>query len=404
MDGPRSTIRLDQEWKFQLGDLSGGEAVEMDDSSWRILDLPHDWSIEDIPGTGSPLDSSAVGGINTGYFKGGSAWYRKQLDVTEELADKRLFLQFDGVYMDADVWINGTHLGNHPYGYTSFWYDISDYLQVGDKNLIAVRVRNEGRNSRWYTGSGIYRHVWLTVTEPVHVTPWGTSITTPEIQSDRATVVVTNEIANTHGIMGRLKVLTSILNEAGETVARTENEIETSPGEIATISQEIEVASPELWSIDSPVLYTSITEIEDGKSTLLDRVESHFGIRSIEYTMEGFFLNGENVLLKGGCLHHGNGPLGSAAYDRAEERRVELMKASGFNSIRCAHNPPSPAFLNACDRLGILVIDEGLRYVEKTEKSHGLSQILRYMVERGCKKHGPKGPQSSLHHHVEYRK
>ncbi len=358
LDAPRTTIRLDQDWRFHLGDLRGGEAADLDDSSWRMLDLPHDWSIEDLGETGSPLDSTAVGAINTGYFQGGTAWYRKQLEVPEELADKRLFLQFDGIYMDADIWINGVQLGMHPYGYTSFWYDISDLLQVGAVNLIAVRVRNEGRNSRWYSGSGIYRHVWLRVSNPVHVSPWGTFVSTPEILADRATVLVSNEIANTHGSKEKLKVLTSILDETGKTVARMENEIETSPDKSFSLSQEIEVPSPELWSIDTPVLYTALTEIQDGKSRVLDRVETHFGIRSIEYTMDGFFLNGKNVLLKGGCMHHDNGPLGSAAYDRAEERRVELMKASGFNSIRCAHNPPSPAFLDACDRQGILVIDE----------------------------------------------
>lgn len=358
LEDTRSTFLLDEDWKFHLGEMEGGEGPDMDDKSWRNLNLPHDWSIEDIPGTGSPLDSTAVGAINTGYFRGGTAWYRKQLDVPEGLESKRFFLHFDGIYMDADIWVNGIPLGNHPYGYTSFSYDITEQLRVGGSNLIAVRVQNEGRNSRWYTGSGIYRHVWLTVTEPVYIAPWGTSITTPEILSDRATVLVTNEIANPNGSKGKLKVLTTILNEAGEKVAQSENEIENTPGASEKISQELEITSPDLWSVDSPALYTAITEIIGRKSKLLDRVENRFGIRSIEFTQEGFFLNGENVLLKGGCMHHDNGPLGSAAYDRAEERRVELMKASGFNSIRCAHNPPSPAFLDACDRLGILVIDE----------------------------------------------
>jgi beta-galactosidase len=358
VEDSRSTLLLDEDWKFHRGDLTGGETMALDDASWRVLDLPHDWSIEDIPGTDSPLDSAAVGGINTGYFVGGTGWYRKELEVPEGLGDKRFFLRFDGIYMDADVWINGALLGNHPYGYTSFWYDISEHLQAGENNLIAVRVRNEGRNSRWYTGSGIYRHVWLTVTGPLHVAPWGTSITTPNIESARATVLVSNEIVNDRKSQGAIKVDTRIYREDGEEVARTESEIEILPGESTTLSQDIEVPYPKLWSVDTPVLYRSVTEIKQGKNQVLDRVESTFGIRSIEYTLEGFFLNGENVLLKGGCMHHDNGPLGAAAYDRAEERRVELMKASGFNSIRCAHNPPSPAFLDACDKLGILVIDE----------------------------------------------
>jgi len=358
LEDGRTVFRLDQDWKFHRGDVNGGETMELDDRSWRILDLPHDWSIEDIPGTESPLDSSAVGGISTGYFVGGTGWYRRALEVPEEPGDKRYVLRFDGIYMDADVWINGIHMGNHPYGYTSFWYDITDHIQAGEDNLIAVRVRNEGRNSRWYTGSGIYRHVWLTVTGPVHVTPWGSSVTTPDIQAARAMVLVSNEIANDLESRDKIKVDTRIFDEAGEEVTRTENEIETLPGQTTTLSQNFEVPYPKLWSVDSPTLYTSVTEIKNGRNQVIDRVENTFGIRSIEFTREGFFLNGENVLLKGGCVHHDNGPLGAAAYDRAEERRVALMKASGFNSIRCAHNPPSPAFLNACDRLGILVIDE----------------------------------------------
>lgn len=295
----RSTYRLDDNWKFHLGDLSGGESLELDDSSWRNLNLPHDWSIEDIGDTGSPLDSAAIGAINTGYFRGGTAWYRKQLDVPEGMEDKRYYLQFDGIYMDADIWVNGIHLGNHPYGYTSFWYDISEHVHPGGKNLIAVRVRNEGRNSRWYSGSGIYRHVWLTITGPLHVSTWGTSITTPEILEDRATVLLANEISNSFAEEKKLKVVTSILNAAGDQVALNKSDVLAAPGEITAVGQELEIPFPELWDIDNPVLYTSVTEIRDERSRLLDRIETPFGVRSIEFTLEGFFLNGKNVLLKG---------------------------------------------------------------------------------------------------------
>ena len=356
--GPRSETLFDFDWKFQRGDAEGARAPEFDDSSWRILDLPHDWSIEDIPGTDSPLDSTAVGGIDMGYFRGGTGWYRKSFNVPAGLEGKRFFLQFDGVYMDSDVWINGVHAGSHPYGYTSFWFDITDQLRYGQENLVAVRVRNEGRSSRWYSGSGIYRHVWLTVTEPVHVTTWGTGITTPEIGQDAASVVVTNDMMNHGEDPVTLQVTTRVIGPDGKEIAEDRQEVEVEPKAKTEVAQELEVSSPLLWSPENPVLYTAVTEIENSRSRLLDRVEHSFGIRSIEFTTEGFFLNGENVLLKGGCVHHDNGPLGAAAYDRAEERRVELMKASGYNSIRCAHNPPSPAFLDACDRLGILVIDE----------------------------------------------
>lgn len=358
MTGPRSTILFDFDWTFQRGEVEGAQQPDFDDASWRVLDLPHDWSIEDIPGTESPLDSAAVGGIDMGYFRGGTGWYRKTFDLPSDLTGKRFTLQFDGIYMDSDVWVNGEHAGSHPYGYTSFWFDITDRLEHGKENVIAVRVRNEGRNSRWYSGSGIYRHVWLTVTEPVHLGTWGTGITTPVIGKDAASVMVTNEIQNHSGENITLRVTTRIIDRHGKEITKDRQEVDAVASGKVGVTQELEVASPQLWSPESPALYTAVTEIEDAGSNLLDRVENEFGIRSVEFSGEGFFLNGKNLLLKGGCMHHDNGPLGAAAYDRAEERRVELMKASGFNSIRCAHNPPSPAFLDACDRLGILVIDE----------------------------------------------
>jgi beta-galactosidase len=358
LEGPRSALLIDDDWQFYLGDIKGAEEVEFDDSSWRALCLPHDWSIEDISGTGSPLDSVAPGGISTGYFRGGTGWYRKNIYLPSNLKGKRFFLEFEGIYMNADIWINGVHLGNHPYGYTSFWYELSDQLHFGRENLIAVRVRNEGRNSRWYTGSGIYRHVWLTVTEPVYIAPRGTCITTPEVANDRATVLITNEIFNTSKAKETLQVESAIYNQEGSVVASRMDPVEVEPGNKLLFSHEMEVANPRLWSVESPDLYKVVTKIGNERGTLLDLVENSFGIRTIEFTSEGFFLNGQKLLMKGGCMHHDNGPLGAAAYDRAEERRVELMKASGFNAIRCAHNPPSPAFLDACDRIGMLIIDE----------------------------------------------
>lgn len=358
MEGPRVQLMFDADWKFFRGDAEGAEDPVFNDASWRGLDLPHDWSIEDLPGTDSPLDPGAVGGISTGYFTGGTGWYRKSFRIPGAWKNKRVSLQFDGVYMDADVWINGRHLGNNPYGYTSFWFDITDELQSGNGNVVAVRVRNEGKNSRWYTGSGIYRHVWLIATEQVHVSTWGTAITTPDAGEESAIVVVSNEIINETDHPAEVEVVTKIMDRSGAEVTSHSRKVTAEPQRPLQVNQELEVRSPFLWEPGSPVLYHSVTEILEGGSNVMDRVEIPFGIRSIAFTQEGFFLNGKNLLLKGGCMHHDNGPLGAAAYDRAEERRVELMKASGFNSIRCAHNPPSPAFLDACDRLGILVIDE----------------------------------------------
>nr|MDA3822141.1 DUF4982 domain-containing protein [Bacteroidales bacterium] len=322
------------------------------------IDLPHDWSIEDLPGTESPIDSTAIGGISAGYYVGGTGWYRKSFDIPAKIKGKKVFIQFDGVYMDAHVWINGQKLGNHPYGYTSFWYDISDKLNFGDKNVLAIKVANEGMNSRWYSGSGIYRHVWLTISESIHISQWGTAIVTPEVSKEHAKVVISNDVKNETDQKATLEITTSIYDNNANKVGSVSQEISIDPGVTSKLSQALELNSPDLWSPDSPVLYKAISEIRDGNSKLLDHVENNFGVRSIEFSVKGFFLNGENILLKGGCLHHDNGPLGAAAYDRAEERKVELMKASGFNSVRCAHNPPSPAFLDACDRLGMLVIDE----------------------------------------------
>jgi beta-galactosidase len=358
-ESPRQKILFDFDWKFYRGDADNAQITDYNDSAWRTLDLPHDWSIEDIPGTNSPFDSAAIWAIDGGYLTGGTGWYRKTFEVPENVAGKKLSFYFEGIYMNADVWLNGTHLGNHPYGYTAFEYDITELVKTGEKNILAVQVKNEGRNSRWYSGSGIYRHVWLKVTEPVNVKTWGTFITTPEVSKEGAVVNIQTLLKNGTTEKMSIQIQTKILDSNSKRVATNKIkqiiDIET---EISA-NQTIQIKSPELWSTENPNLYTAIIEIQDEKGKLLDVVEETFGIRSIEFSVEkGFLLNGVPTLLKGGCMHHDNGPLGAAAYDRAEERRVELMKASGFNAIRCSHNPPSEAFLAACDKLGMLVIDE----------------------------------------------
>ena len=358
-ENPRQKILFNFDWKFYHGDIENGQVADFNDSAWRTLDLPHDWSIEDIPGTNSPIDSAAVGGISTGYYVGGTGWYRKTFDVPKNYSGKKMLLYFEGVYMNTDVWLNGSHLGNHPYGYTAFEYDITELVKTGEKNIIAVQVKNEGRNSRWYTGSGIYRHVWLKVTEPVYVKTWGNFITTPEISKEMASINIQTQMMNETTKNLTVQIETKILDSKEKNVANNKISQTINTETEISVNQTIEIKLPELWSTENPNLYTLIIEIQDEKGKLLDVVEETFGIRSIEFSVErGFLLNGVPTLLKGGCMHHDNGPLGAAAYDRAEERRVELMKASGFNAIRCSHNPPSEAFLAACDRLGMLVIDE----------------------------------------------
>ncbi|HZK93154.1 MAG TPA: glycoside hydrolase family 2 TIM barrel-domain containing protein [Prolixibacteraceae bacterium] len=354
----KGTNLFDSDWRFHLGGALSAEKPTFDDSKWRAIDLPHDWSIENLSGTDSPFNPDAISQVNGGFTTGGTGWYRKSFVLSEGQSAKRIVIQFDGVYMNPEIWINGVSLGSHPYGYTSFWYDITEHIKFGKLNVLAVKVRNEGENSRWYSGSGIYRHVWLKVLEPVHVAQWGTTITTPEINAGSAKINIKTKVNNQSDSALKVKVITRILNAKGEESGKTESSQTIEKKGLSEFVQDVVVSKPGLWSVDSPELYTAINEVYTGDQ-LVDRVVTKFGIRSIHFdVINGFLLNGKSLKLKGGCFHHDNGPLGSKSYDRAEERRVELLKASGFNAIRCSHNPPSPAFLDACDRLGMLVIDE----------------------------------------------
>jgi beta-galactosidase len=366
---------FDSGWLFYRGDVPGAEQPGFGDSSWRALDLPHDWSIEDLPlrpaaaaknapGTSSPIQTGpfdfelSQGKESTGWVAGGTGWYRKHFIAAKLPAPIRVEIVFDGIYMNAEVWLNGVLLGNHPYGYTGFAFDLTPHLKRDGDNVIAVRVRNEGRNSRWYSGSGIYRHVRLSVTRRIRIPLWGIQVTTPDVSAESAMVKVVTRVDNTgeskENIMVRLRLLDPEGNELGvrEGVESVEKEDQ------AEVALALAVMEPKLWSPKSPRLYRAEIEVASGQ-IVLDNMSVPFGIRSIEVdAMHGLRINGESVKLKGGCVHHDNGVLGSAAIDRAEERRVELMKRNGFNAIRTSHNPPSPAFLNACDRLGMLVIDE----------------------------------------------
>lgn len=366
-------VLFDDGWRFQRGGAQGAEAVDFDDAGWRRLDLPHDWSIEDLPGTRSPFDPRAVSQVQGGFTVGGTGWYRKTFDVPESYKGKSIVIQFDGVYMNAEVWLNGRRVGAHPYGYTSFWFDLTDKVNFGGRNVLAVKVRNEGENSRWYSGSGIYRHVWLKTLDSLHIAQWGTYITTPEVSAARAKVSLRTQVRNESDAAARVRLLTRILDAKGAEVARDEDERGVEAKGSQEFEQEANVRTPALWSPESPTLYTAVSEVyREGRLT--DRVETKFGVRSISFDVtHGFRLNGQTVKLKGGCLHHDNGPLGARAYDRAEERRVELLKAAGYNALRMSHNPPSPAFLDACDRLGMLVIDEAFDTWSEGKNPHDYS-------------------------------
>jgi len=349
---------FDSGWRFYRGGAQGAENPRFDDSQWRTVDLPHDWSIEDLPGTNSPFSINAISQVSGGFTTGGTGWYRKSFTIPENLKGKRFTILFEGVYMNSEVWLNGILIGNHPYGYSSFWFDITDNLKFGGENVLCVKVKNEGENSRWYSGSGIYRHVWLGVSDPVHIVRWGTSIATPEVSASEALISVKATLINQGSADKNVKLVTRLYDKNSQEISKTETIKLLAAGKSSDWTQEIVLKSPLLWSPDSPDLYKAVSELyADDKLT--DKTETPFGIRSISFDpVNGFRLNGKSLKLKGGCVHHDNGPLGAKAYDRAEERRVELLKASGFNAIRCSHNPPSPAFLNACDRLGMLVMDE----------------------------------------------
>jgi beta-galactosidase len=389
---------FDADWRFLRADAPGAEVPAFDDATWRTLDLPHDWSIEDLPVLDAsnpsatnrigPFDLSqssrqSRGGADVGHFVGGTGWYRKHFKLAPADVKQLVTVRFDGVYMNADFWLNGHLLGNHPYGYASFEFDLTPYLNPsGKENVLAVRVRNEGNNSRWYSGSGIYRHTWLTVTDPVHVPTGGIFVTTPEISKDKAVVKISTEVRNASLAEADVVVRVRVLDAKGRQVKTAEAKLKLPANEARPVEQTLEVTAPKLWSLGSPELYSAEVEILAGKKTV-DKVSMAFGIRKIEIDAEhGFRLNGEMLKLMGGCIHHDNGPLGAAAIDRAEERRIELLKANGFNAIRTSHNPPSPAFLDACDRLGMLVMDEAFDCWEQAKKQQDYHLYFKEWSDR----------------------
>lgn len=350
---PRQELAADAGWKFFLGDPSGAEAPSFVDASWRDVDLPHDWSIESKP------EKDNASGSSGGFFPGGIGWYRKTFHAPASWKGKRVSVEFDGVYRDATVYLNGHKLGTHPYGYTAFPFDLTPELNFSGANVLAVRVDNSAQpNSRWYSGSGIYRHVRVVVTDPVHVAHWGVFVTTPEATDTSAKVSIRTRVANETSREAGVTVETTLLDKAGKKIGSAQSKVSATPDKEDEAAQEIAVASPALWSPASPTLYRAVSTIrKDGK--VIDQVTTPFGIRALAWSAEkGLLLNGKPIKLTGGSVHHDNGPLGAAAFDRAEERRVELLKAAGMNAVRTAHNPPSTAFLDACDRLGLLVLDE----------------------------------------------
>ena len=349
----RLSFNFDFDWLFLKSDPAGAEKVAYDDSAWRPLNVPHDWSIE------GPTDKNMKAGRSMGFLPGGVAWYRKHFSLPAEYKGNKLSIEFDGIYLRSAVYLNGVLLGERPYGYVSFQYDLTPHLNLGGENVIAVRVdHSDAPTSRWYSGSGIYRHVCLVATDPLHVAHWGTYVTASDVSPASAAIQVRTTVRNEHKTERACSVLTTLLGPAGKELSSSVSAKALRPGEEGEFEQTVTVAKPELWSPERPVLYKAVTRIRDGRR-LADTCETRFGIRAVRFDPDrGFFLNGVNLKMKGVCLHQDGGAVGVAVPDRVWERRLQTLKSIGCNAIRMSHNPPAPEILDMCDRLGFLVIDE----------------------------------------------
>lgn len=343
----KTRVSFNNGWKFKLDSVRSYSDANIDDASWRTLNLPHDWSIE------GKFDRNAPAGTGGGALSGGTGWYRKTFTIPASQKGKVVFIGFDGVYRNGEVFINGHSLGVRPYGYSSFEYDLTSYLKYGaEKNVIAVKVDNSQQpNSRWYSGSGIYRNVWLTTLNKDHIENWGTYITTPEIKNNEAVVAIQTHLKRNSNLDEVL--LTTIYDALGKpvgsSVVKVNNEL---------VSQSIKILQPRLWSLERPYLYKAVTQLKS-RSTVLDEYSTNFGIRSFNFdSQNGFSLNGKRIKLLGVCDHHDLGALGAAINTRALERQLQILKAMGCNSIRTSHNPPAPELLDLCDKMGFVVMDE----------------------------------------------
>jgi beta-galactosidase len=380
----RERESFDLGWRFHLGDAPTAEQPAFADHNWRALDLPHDWSIE------GPYDQQAPTGGGGGYLPAGIGWYRKTFAMPEATRGRQAIVQFDGVYQRSTVWINGHELGNRPYGYSTFFYDLTPYLRYGaEPNVIAVRVDNSVQpNSRWYSGSGIYRHVWLTVSDPLAVAPFGVFVTTPEVSSDAATVNVQTQVRNGRSSTARFVLHSEVLDQRGQPlsppVTATSPIAEVGSGAEIGLEAVLSVSSPRLWSPESPALYRLRTEVRH-EGAAIDTVETSFGIRQLDYDLHrGLLINGVPVKLRGMCLHHDAGAVGAAVPIAVLERRLRLLQEMGCNAIRTGHKPLAPEFYDLCDRLGIMVMNEAFDEwtLGKARVNGGYSAYFNQWFER----------------------
>lgn len=373
----KSKIGFNQGWLFSLEASDSASAPGYADGEWRKLDLPHDWAIE---GDFSKDNPSGTGG---GALPGGTGWYRKHFTVPASDKGKQIYIDFDGAYMNSSVYINGHYLGTRPYGYASFSYDLTPYLNYGGENVIAVKVDNaEQPNSRWYSGCGIYRNVWLRVLNPVHVGQWGQHVVA-KVDGDKGIVDISTEIVNKSGAPADVEVYSELLSPQGKTVGKTEADNVTVDS-VAEAKGTITIGSPELWDVNDPNRYTLVTYIKD-RSTgdVLDTYRTVTGFRTFEFDAEkGFSLNGVLMKINGVCLHHDAGALGAVVNRRAIERQLEIMKEMGVNAIRSSHNPPAPELLELCDSMGLMVMDETFDMWRKRKTAHDYARYFDEWHER----------------------
>lgn len=344
---------FDFDWKFSLSDNPEYAGQNYKHTDWQDIQLPHDWNIK------QDFDRSARGGGSVAYLPEGIGWYRKDFKIPSSYKGKNISILFDGIFQQSDVYINGQHLGYRPYGFCSIEYDLSPHLNYGGENTIAVRVNCTGGRARWYSGAGIYRHAWLQITNPVHVETYGTYITTPKIDREKADVEIVTTVSNNNAKPQKITISQRILDSMGKQVAKSGNEnVVVSEGQSIDVKQNIVLNSPKLWNTNSPTLYTMETTVKaNGK--LIDIYNTPFGVRTIKFDKDkGFFLNDEHMKLKGVCLHFDAGVLGTAVPDRSYERKLEILKEYGVNAIRAGHHQPPAEFLDMCDRMGFVVIDE----------------------------------------------
>ncbi|MBN2339384.1 MAG: DUF4982 domain-containing protein [Acidobacteria bacterium] len=348
---PANVQNINDGWLFFKGDPPGAEAPAYDASGWRRVDLPHDWSVE---GPYSPALASA-----TGYLPGGIGWYRRTIDIPVGRKGQKVFLHFEGIYRNGEIFVNGSSLGMRPSGYVPVQHDITPFVTPGGVNTVAVRVdHSESADSRWYTGSGIYRDVWLRFADPVHIAPWGIYTTTRAFGGERSAVTVETTLENSTGRARTVTVIQELTRHDRTVAARHSSSVTLPAGGSERLVQELSIAGPRLWSVEDPYLYSLQTTVKAGER-VADRGVTRVGVRTLAFDPDrGFSLNGKNMKIKGVCLHHDAGTLGSAVPREVWAHRLETLKALGCNAIRTSHNPHAPLLYDLCDEMGLLVMDE----------------------------------------------